>query len=352
MAHGLFWLLLLSAATTLRPPLPSQTDETFRWVPLISLLFFHIPFFYLNAYWLIPLLLRERRGLYFLLVVLISASNILLLSQLVPMLAEWLALELPRMYKSTLAPAIILPTFTFWAAGTSYRLLTDYFAQERQRKEAETARLQSELSFLRSQISPHFIFNVLNSIVSLARKKSDQVETVTLQLSELMRYMLYEADEDRVSLAQEVAYLQSYVDLQRLRFGQTVAIRFDLGLVDEHLEIEPMLLIPFVENAFKHGVGLVPEPVVEVRLATEAGRLHFSVRNKVAPAGGSKDHASGIGLANVRRRLSLLYPEAHRLQVAPGPPYFDVQLELNSRARVPLRPTHLNPTLPHELPSR
>jgi two-component system, LytTR family, sensor kinase len=99
-------------------------------------------------------------------------------------------------------------------------------------------------------------------------------------------------------------------------------------------------------------VGLVPEPVVEVRLATEAGRLHFSVRNKVAPAGGSKDHASGIGLANVRRRLSLLYPEAHRLQVAPGPPYFDVQLELNSRARVALRPTHLHPTLPHELPSR
>ncbi|MCU0448968.1 MAG: histidine kinase [Bernardetiaceae bacterium] len=185
VAHGLFWLLLLSAATTLRPPLPSQTDETFRWVPIISLVFFHIPFFYLNAYWLIPLLLRERRGLYFLLVVLISAGNVLLLSQLVPMLAEWLALDLPRMYKSTLAPAIILPTFTFWAAGTSYRLLTDYFAQERQRKEAENARLQSELSFLRSQISPHFIFNVLNSIVSLARKKSDQVETVTLQGSGL-----------------------------------------------------------------------------------------------------------------------------------------------------------------------
>jgi two-component system, LytTR family, sensor kinase len=352
LAHGLFWLLLLSAASTLRPPLPNGDDPGFRWVPFITLLFFQIPSFYLNAYYFIPRFLREHRGQYFLLIILFTLGNVLLQKQLVPVLAEWLGLDVPKIYRATWAPMLLLPTFTFWAASTSYRLLTDYFAQERTRKEAETARLQSELSFLRSQISPHFIFNVLNSIVSLARKKSDKVETVTLQLSELMRYMLYDADEDRVSLAQEVSYLQSYIDLQRLRFGQTVAIRFELGPIDEHLEIEPMLLIPFVENAFKHGVGLVPEPVVEVRLATEAGRLHFSVRNKVAPAGSSKDHASGIGLANVRRRLSLLYPEAHRLQVAPGPPYFDVQLELNSRARVALRPTHLHPTLPHELPSR
>ncbi len=352
LAHGLFWLLLLSAATTLRPPFPEQNDMAFRWVPLITLVFFHIPFFYLNAYLLIPRFLRERPAVYFLLVTLVGLSNIFFQRLLVPMLAEWLALDLPRMYKSTLAPAIILPTFTFWAAGTSYRLLTDYFAQERQRKEVENARLQSELSFLRSQISPHFIFNVLNSIVSLARKKSDQVETVTLQLSELMRYMLYEADEDRVSLAQEVAYLQSYIDLQKVRFGQTVAVRFDLGPIDEHLEIEPMLLIPFVENAFKHGVGLVPEPVVEVRLATEAGRLRFGVRNKVPPAGGSKDHASGIGLANVRRRLSLLYPQAHRLDVGQAQQYYEVHLELNSQARVLSYPSHSSPTLPHELPSR
>jgi two-component system, LytTR family, sensor kinase len=316
------------------------------------LFFFHLPFFYFNAYFLIPRLLRDRPGLYLASILLLVIGMVLALRFFIAAAITVFALEVAEI-NPPFWPAIILPTFLFWAISTTYRLLIDYFAQERQRKEIENARLHSELSFLRSQISPHFIFNVLNSIVALARKKSDKVESVTLQLSELMRYMLYDSDEDQVPLPHELAYLQSYVDLQKLRFGQTVDVRFEVGEVDTQLSIEPMLLIPFVENAFKHGVGLIHHPSVEIWLATTAGHIHFRVKNKVAPRGGSQDRNSGIGLANVQRRLALLYPKAHQLKAGQVGDYYEVELELHANTHWP-RPLTINsnPTPENELYSR
>jgi LytS/YehU family sensor histidine kinase len=190
--------------------------------------------------------------------------------------------------------------------------------------------LSIKLKFLRSQISPHFIFNVLTNLVSLARKRSEQLEPALIMLSDLMRYMLYESDEKKVPLSREIAYLKSYIELQKLRFGDAVLIETDIDLAQSDIRqhIEPMLLIPFVENAFKHGMG-VDNPLIQIRLAANDGTLAFDVKNRFNDdENNSKDTSSGIGLENVRTRLTLLYPKMHELQVNKQDNLFHIHLTL------------------------
>ncbi len=223
----------------------------------------------------------------------------------------------------------IVPIIFVAAISTGYGLLNYVVKEEKLKQEAQQERLQSELSFLRSQISPHFIFNVLNSIVYLIRSKSNLAEPVTIKLAELMRYMLYESGDAQIPLDKELAYLNNYIELQKVRFEEDVKI-------DVHTEgaattqiIEPMLMIPFVENAFKHGVGMVSDPVIAVFLKITDTDLSFSVRNKIAPeTTESKDGSSGIGLKNVKRRLELLYPNAHYLDIKNENGWFEININL------------------------
>jgi len=215
----------------------------------------------------------------------------------------------------------------FLAISSSYRLISDSLQDQQIIKERENERLKSELSFLRSQISPHFIFNVLNSIVSLSRRKPERVEPVVVKLSELMRYMLYESDDAKISIEREAEYLKAYIELQHLRFGDDITINFNSNHLDKSLSIEPMLLIPFVENAFKHGVGMILNPTIDIDLRTESGRLFFEIKNKVNRQSQEiKDTASGIGLNNVKRRLELLYPDNHKLTIGDGTEFYTVHL--------------------------
>jgi LytS/YehU family sensor histidine kinase len=188
--------------------------------------------------------------------------------------------------------------------------------EDEQVKEQENERLKSELSFLRSQISPHFMFNVLNSVVSLSRRKPEMVEPVVVKLSELMRYMIYETNDSIVPISKELVYLESYIDLQKIRFGDDIQIDFKHELGPKSSHIEPMLLIPFVENAFKHGVGFIENPTIDIELKDSTSELFFRVANKKGTAmNETKDESSGIGLTNVKRRLELLYPTNHQLEV-------------------------------------
>jgi two-component system, LytTR family, sensor kinase len=216
------------------------------------------------------------------------------------------------------------------AISTVYGLLNYVVSQEKQQQEKQKERLQSELSFLRSQISPHFIFNILNSIVYLIRTKSVAAEPVTLKLSELMRYMLYESENAQIPLEKEVSYLKNYIELQKVRFEEDVEILLNTEGAATTQQIEPMLLIPFVENAFKHGVGMVLNPIIAIDLKTTENNLLFSVKNKIAPETAlEKDSGSGIGLKNVQRRLELLYPKTHDLSIKNENGWFEVTLNLN-----------------------
>ncbi|HUB61715.1 MAG TPA: histidine kinase, partial [Puia sp.] len=151
-----------------------------------------------------------------------------------------------------------------------------------------------------------------------------------IKLSSLLRYMLYETDEDKVLLEKEIEYLKSYIELQAQRFGKNVDIHSNFEPVSDGFVIEPMLLIPFVENAFKHGTGLVPKAQIDIRLNLERDRLHFCVRNRYNEnETWEKDKTSGIGLTNVKRRLNLLYPNSHSLQITKEGGWFSILLELN-----------------------
>ena len=145
-----------------------------------------------------------------------------------------------------------------------------------------------------------------------------------------MRYMLYENDEEKVSLENEVEYLQSYIDLQQQRLSKKVIVEVNICKADKPYEIDPMLLIPFVENAFKHGTGFIENPRISIELKARDNVLHFLVRNTFDPASQQiKDKASGIGLANVKRRLDLLHPGKYNLSITKEQSIFTISLQLN-----------------------
>jgi len=281
--------------------------------------------FYANAYKLVPALLYRRKiGQY----ILILFSLLVLSSFGVYKLHAFLIGDNMPFF----GPRLSFSFFFLFiiAVSTSYRIITDKINTDRLQKEKENANLQTELSFLRSQISPHFVFNVLNNMVSLARKQSDQLEPSLIRLSGLMRYMLYEANADKVLLVKEIEYLRSYIDLQQQRFAGQVEVNCNIILENEGLSIEPMLLIPFVENAFKHGIGLIGRPEINILLQEKSGILLLEVENNFNNSSGEiKDKTSGIGLTNVKRRLDLLYGSRHQLLIKSDGEKFLVQLQLN-----------------------
>ncbi len=222
----------------------------------------------------------------------------------------------------------IFPFMLVVSVGLALRLLQEQKRQEEKISERETETLKSELSFLRSQVSPHFLFNVMNNVVSLARLQPQKVEPTLIKLSSLMRYMLYESDEKKVELSKEAEYLQAYIDLQALRFEDDVKVIFE-HQIEENILIEPMLFIPFVENAFKHGIGLLENPEINIFLKIKDKSLIFKCLNKYKNnPNDHKDDASGIGLKNVQRRLELLYPNSHQLSIKENGDWFEVYLEI------------------------
>lgn len=324
------WLFILSffGIWLGSPFIPFDNDDGWRqqfFLKILPASLTNIILFFLNTEWLAPRLLRKR-GLATYLFSLLGLALFFIVLQ--GFMKNWLLAPDCKgvafhSYKA------LFPVLFVTAVSSGYALVMHMLDGEKAGREERQERLQSELSFLRSQISPHFIFNILNSIVYLIRSKSDLAEPVTIKLSELMRYMLYESNDAQIPLDKEVSYLENYVELQKIRFEEDVEIRLNIEGAFGGQLIEPMLMIPFVENAFKHGVGLVKEPLIDIQLKFDEKEMHFSIRNKITPDTHSeKDSSSGIGLQNVRRRLELLYPDAHRLELNNTGEWFVVELWL------------------------
>lgn len=224
----------------------------------------------------------------------------------------------------------IFPYLFILASSTAYAMVLERQRAAKISRQKETENLKTELLFLRSQVSPHFMFNVLNNMVALARKKSDLLEPSLIKLSALMRYMLYETDEQKVPLEKEIEYIESYIDLQRQRFGKNLTVNASFNNINNADEIEPMLLIPFVENAFKHGTGIIEKPEINIVLEERDSMLHLMVSNKFnSAAHETKDKNSGIGLNNVKRRLNLLYGKNQSLCINDKDGWFNVSLKIN-----------------------
>ena len=210
--------------------------------------------------------------------------------------------------------------------STAFGLMIKY---DKQNKERETENLKSELSFLRSQINPHFMLNTINNLVSLARKKSELLEPSLIKLSGIMKYMLYEPENEKVEISQEVEYLKNYIELQRLRYDEDIVICAELNNYTPGFKIAPMILIPFVENAFKHGVVLSKKPEININLILKDDILSFIVKNKFnSGEKEEKDKNPGIGLINVKRRLELIYPDKHQLDINDQLGWFIINLSI------------------------
>lgn len=199
--------------------------------------------------------------------------------------------------------------------------------KELQQKDMVIQNRQSELSFLRSQINPHFLFNSLHNIYSLMYQNAAGAQEAILGLSDLLRYMLYDASE-KVALQKEIDYINQYIALQRIRFDHPVHAPVHVTGDTVSMQIPPLLLIPFVENAFKHGDLTEQGEGVAITIHAGAKNIYFHCVNKKGH--GLKDAVGGIGLQNVQRRLALLYPDKHVLKVSTTDTHFTITLELTN----------------------
>ena len=209
------------------------------------------------------------------------------------------------------------------------KLAVEWFETLKLKSELMLEKKSGELALLRSQVNPHFLFNTLNNIYSLVYKKSDDAPEAVMKMSSIMRYMLYDATTDEVLLEKEVEYLRSFIELEKLRLRHKDFVELTISGEVEGRTIAPMLLIPFVENAFKHGSKNVASPGIRINLSLSPKQILFEVGNSIRKnITAGKDQVGGIGLNNIRRRLNLLYPGKHQLTISPENEQYNVQLIL------------------------
>ncbi len=210
------------------------------------------------------------------------------------------------------------------------QLAIRWFDAQKLKTELLLEKQSGELALLRSQINPHFLFNTLNNIYSLVYKKSEDAPEAVMKMSSIMRYMLYDATTDKVLLEKEIEYLKSFIALEKLRIKHKEFVEFNITGNVDGLTIAPMLLIPFVENAFKHGSRSVSNPGIRINLSVGSQQILFDVSNYIRKNTNiSTDQMGGIGLNNIQRRLNLLYPGKHKLEIVKNDDLYSVHLTIS-----------------------
>ncbi len=187
---------------------------------------------------------------------------------------------------------------------------------------------EQELNYLKSQIHPHFLFNTLNTIYGMAIAQSEQTPDLILRLSNLLDYILYQVNKPRVSLAEEVKHIEEYIELEKIRFKDTLKVSYSAGEIAEDIETAPMLLIPFVENAFKHGSIRDGYLRISIEIEVINNNLDFRIRNSVHD-GNELQSTGGIGLSNIRKRLEMHYPGEYTLEQHTAYGYYELRLIIN-----------------------
>lgn len=330
--HLVFWALsyyLLLRIFSTGSDYPHRIDFYYTAI-------FHLPLItavYINLHLLIPrLLAKDQKLVYFLAAIaLIAFASIL---------DVWF---FDHAADELFAGFYFISYYGFWdmaqfflvyvSVSTLLRLSRGWFQltkTERALAQANQEKLEAELKALKSQINPHFLFNSLNSLYALARKKDQKAPDAILKLSDAMRFILYECNADLVPLSSELSFLSNYVDLQKLRSKDEGQILFELQGDPSDLKIAPMILVPFIENGFKHGVkGDLINGFIRIKMKIDNSEFQFDVTNNI----GEVDElvtteTGGIGLPNVKQRLSLLYPMRHQLDIEKTENQFSVSLKL------------------------
>lgn len=284
---------------------------------------------YITNYILIPQLLYKKQYVWFaiIFVVMIFCSSIIKMNILGRLLNSYQLINWSDNLKKSLYDNII-PHFFLVIAGAAIKLMFDYGRLQQRMAETAREKAEAELNFLKSQINPHFVFNSLNSVYFLINKENTEARDALHKFSEMLRYQLYEINDDKIPIEKEINYLKDYVDLQQLRKDEKYTVQFNCASDIKGFSIEPLLLIPFVENAFKH-ISHFSDKInfIKVDMLMVNRTFVFSVINSKEMQQTTEQHG-GIGLNNVKRRLELLYPGRHELKINDTGSNFAVQLNL------------------------
>jgi len=315
--HILFWFSYVSFFSAL---VAVNMDISFFKIFLRTFYTLPVDIFatYVTLYFLLPKFFIVKKYLWFAVLFVLLAFVTIFLNQVISIYV-YVPIYFPEhvaeisfsnfdMYV-TLASTYLIVVF---AAGIKLAKL--WLKEQKDKARLESEHIQSELALLKSQLNPHFIFNTLNNIDALIQIDPEKASQSIMQLSDIMRYVTYEATADFVPVEKEINYLKGFVELQKLRFADDF-VKLDIAIEHPGKMIAPMLFIPLVENAIKHGEkkGNVPAVHVEVEIDQ---KIHFKVQNYVSIIPLNKDKYSGIGLKNLKRRLELLYSERHSLETS------------------------------------
>ena len=293
---------------------------------------FYLFLVYFNLFFLIPNYLHREKYLIYILSILALS---IIITPIKLMVLYLLYTGMPEIQANiTLNRNVyFLVHFVIIAFSTVWQIILDWMNSEKSRKELQTKNMQSELKFLKSQINPHFLFNTLNNLYALTLKKSDLAPEIVLKLAEIMRYMLYECNEKRVFLRNELNYIQNFLDLEKLRQGGKVSINFTVKGNADQLYVAPLIFTPFLENSFKHGLSnSLNQGFVNILMEIKDDNILFFIENSKTEKIPMKQHvvSGGIGLVNVRQRLELIYPKQYELLIDDSPSVYSVNLKIKA----------------------
>jgi two-component system LytT family sensor kinase len=326
--HVFFWLFIFGLWFMLRYEDYTTPAVAFK-VTFLKLVDLIVMVYITNSLLIPSFLYKKRYGLFvlfFLLMILISSVTKMYIISLLthdPTLFTFSGNIKGRIYDN------VIPHFFLVISGASFKLMFDQITLQKKMAELAKDKAEAELNFLKSQINPHFLFNSLNSVYFLIDKNNPDARQALHKFSDMLRYQLYEANGEKIPIEKEIGYLQDYVHLQQLRKDENYKVQFNCSQEVKNFSIEPLLLIPFVENAFKHiSHKSRGDNFVKMDMTRSNGYFEFVVENSCEKEIYSTEQHGGIGMNNVKRRLELLYPDAHQLKIDDKENVFMINLKL------------------------
>ncbi|GGN11786.1 histidine kinase [Dyadobacter beijingensis] len=324
--HLLAWALLGFVLVFYQPLSWGVSLPVVFWVKQLLNFGLLVALFYFNSLYLVPRYLLSNRIVAFILWVIALVILMLVISKMADQQLEirrHMEGIMPRPRhrggpkpKHIIDGILLMTTLLVIGVSTSLAVIQRWQSDARLRDAVEKQNISSELALLKAQINPHFFFNTLNNIYALSYTNVEESREATLTLSRMMRYLLYETQQDIAPLSQEFAFIDDYIELMKLRVQSSSNVQYTRDEAIPDYPIAPMLLLPFVENAFKHGIDASQRSEIKIHAALDGGALKLTVSNHIFQAqhveGTDK---GGIGLANTRRRLDLLYPQKHHLDI-------------------------------------
>lgn len=278
----------------------------------------HILIVYFNIYYLIPKFILSKKYIKYFVYLALSLALIYVLRTGLNyyLVTENIWPEAEGVHKAFTfnhIVAVVLGEIYVVAFVSAIKLTIDWSYEKVKNERLKKAQLQSELNFLKTQIQPHFFFNTLNNLYALAMQRSEKTPEVILKLSEIMQYVLYDVKEGAISLLKEINYIYTYLELEKLRYGETIKSNLTINGNIDSIAIPPLLFLPFIENCFKHGTKNNDNIIVDINFKKKKNSLVFKVHNNFK-AGSNKVVKHGIGIENVKKRLQLLYNNKYKLK--------------------------------------